>query len=68
MADESWQYEEEAVHVFSLCIPTAPGKPGLNHSDWMHDEYGVRVKSDLIPQFANAIIRMSEYLNAYEGK
>ena len=68
MADESWQYEEEAVHVFSLCIPTAPGKPGLNHSDWMHDEYGVRVKSDLIPQFANAIKRMSEYLNAYEGK
>ena len=62
MPDESWRYEEEGVHVFSLCIPTAPGNINSKH-DWMHDESGVRVKLNLIPDFGDAVVRISKYLN-----
>lgn len=65
--DESWIYEEENVHVVSLCMPTMPGNiSDLNRNpDWMHLEDGVRVRQDLIEQYAGAIVLLTNHMMSY---
>ena len=60
--DESWRYEEEDVPVFSLCVPTRQARPGHPWDDWMHSDEGVRVRADLIPQYASSLAKLCEHL------
>ena len=62
LPDESWRYEEEGVHVFSLCIPTSPPKSNASWHDWMHDEAGVLIRADLIPAYGDAIAAICSHL------
>lgn len=60
--DESWRYEEEGVHVFSLCIPTSPPIGCNNDHDWMHNENGVRIRLDSIRGYSQAILTLATIL------
>ena len=61
-ADESWRYEEEGVHVVSLCVPTTPADPGDHGTDWMHSSAGVRIRADLLPVFGDSLARVARVL------
>lgn len=65
-ADEAWRYEEEAVHVVSLCVPTAPAHPDDRGGDWMHSADGIRVRADLLPAFGESLSRLARHLAVAE--
>ena len=62
--DESWRYEEEGVHVVSLCVPTSPADTGDHGGDWMHSAAGIRVRADLLPAFGDSLARLAHVLAA----
>jgi hypothetical protein len=61
--DESWRYEEEGVHVVSLCVPTIPANPGDHGADWMHSAAGIRIRADLLPAFGDSLARVARLLS-----
>lgn len=67
-ADESWHYEEEGVHVVSLCVPTSPANPDRRGEDWMHASDGSRVRADLLPAYGESLVRLARHLTITERR
>jgi len=60
--DEAWHYEEESLHVVSLCVPTSPADPDHRGGDWMHSGDGIRVRADLLPAYGESLVRLARHL------
>ncbi len=61
--DESWQYDEEGVHVVSLCIPSAPADINNIFDNWIHSANGVCIRADLLPAFGESLVRLASHLS-----
>ncbi len=61
--DESWEYDEQEVHCFSLCIPSAPADGNESSDDWMHDDVGIGIAISSIPKYSAALETLCRFLN-----
>ena len=61
--DESWRYQQEGMHVVSLCVPTAPAETTTRDKDWMHSAAGVRVRADLLDTYVEALVSLVSHLS-----
>jgi hypothetical protein len=56
--DESWEYDEYDQLCFSLCLPCAPA-PSLQHEEievWMHHDHGLRVRTEDVERYREALV------------
>ena len=66
--NEAWHYEEEGVHVVSLCVPTSPADPDHRGGDWMQSGDGIRVRADLLPVYGESLVRLARHLATTETR
>lgn len=61
LADESWEYDEQDVFVFSLCLP-------IGDFQNEHNDLGVYIRKDSFRRYSEMISRVANAIEAYFAK